>query len=109
MSKLLRLPLTLVAVLAALLFLPGIAFGDPPPTAEQCAETPSLDGCTAAEAGGDVVDESAPVDEVIELPGAETSPPPGDEQTQLEDTQSQSDDPPAGPVARNAGTSPQLA
>jgi hypothetical protein len=52
MSKLLRLPLTFLAVLAALFFLPGVAFGDPPPTAQECAETPELEGCTAE--GGDV-------------------------------------------------------
>jgi hypothetical protein len=109
MSRLLRLPLTFFAVLAALFFLPGVAFGDPlAPTTEECAADPSLPGCLPA-GGGDVVEESGPLDEVADPPGAETSPPPADEQTQPQDTQSQSDGPPAGPVARTAGTSPQLA
>jgi hypothetical protein len=50
MSKLLRLPLTLIAVLAALLFLPGVASGDPlvdcaaQPTAPECADAGGGDG-----------------------------------------------------------------
>jgi hypothetical protein len=44
MSKLLRLPLTLLAVLASLFFLPGVASATSP-TPEQCAADASLDGC----------------------------------------------------------------
>src|SRR4051794_12136273 len=79
MSKLLRLPLTLVAVLAALLFLPGVAFGDPPPTAEQCAENPSLDGCTVA--GGDEGSAAAGDDLGARTGGTET----GEAQAALEE------------------------
>src|SRR5690349_8649271 len=57
MSKLLRLPLTLLAVLAAMLFLPGIAWGDPlTPSAAQCAASPGLEGCAPAQ-GGTTVEE----------------------------------------------------
>src|SRR4051812_11007774 len=67
MSKLLRLPLTLLAVLAALFFLPSIAFGAPPPTPEQCAADATLDGCTAPtdSAGGHGATGSA---EVVQPP-----------------------------------------
>jgi hypothetical protein len=106
MSKLLRLPLTLLAVLAALFFLPGVAFGDPlAPTAEECAADPSMTGCLP-DGGGDVVEESGPLDEVTDPPGDEMSPPPAGEETQSEEEQSESDDPPgagspaAGPAAR---------
>ena len=44
MSKLLRLPLTLLAVLAALLFLPGTAWGNTPSAAE-CASASPPDSC----------------------------------------------------------------
>src|SRR6478735_1473535 len=51
MSKLLRLPLTLLAVLAALLYLPGIASaGDQdPPSTTACA--PLAEGCTTGGTG----------------------------------------------------------
>jgi hypothetical protein len=64
MSKLLRLPLTLLAVLAALFFLPGIAWGDP----VDCAATPTPAGCSVS--GGDTAggDRSANT-----LPGAGTA------------------------------------
>jgi hypothetical protein len=53
MSKLLRLPLTLLAVLAAMLFLPGIAWGDPlTPPAMDCAANAGLAGCDST-GGGD--------------------------------------------------------
>src|SRR4051794_17999876 len=55
MSTLLRLPLTMLAVLAALFFLPGVAFGGTPPTAEQCAADPTLPD-RPAPVGGDVAD-----------------------------------------------------
>ena len=44
MSKLLRLPLAVLAVLAAMLFLPGLAWADTP-TAEQCASATPPEGC----------------------------------------------------------------
>jgi hypothetical protein len=47
MSKLLRLPLTLLAVLAALFFLPGIAWGDP----ADCATDPVPATCTQSGGG----------------------------------------------------------
>ena len=101
MSKLLRLPLTLLAVLAALLFLPGIAAGDPlTPSAEECAADSTLEGCSAG--AGEVVDNSGPVDEVTDPPGDEATPPPGGEESPGGgETQSQTDDPPTGgPAAR---------
>jgi hypothetical protein len=60
MSKLLRLPLTLLAVLAALFYLPGVASaGDPePPSAAACADDPSAADCTPA--GGDTVVQPLP-------------------------------------------------
>lgn len=52
MSKLLRLPLTLLAVLAAVLFLPGMAWGLPStPSAAECADNAALEGCTTLPAG----------------------------------------------------------
>src|SRR3954471_24397788 len=59
MSTLLRLPLTVLAVLAALFFLPGVAFGGTPPTAEQCAADPPLTDCPAP-VRGDVADGTGP-------------------------------------------------
>jgi hypothetical protein len=74
MSKLLRLPLTLLAVLAALFFLPGIASADPlEPTAEECTGDPTLDGCTAP-APGDVANDAGQpegsADQPEDLPAA---------------------------------------
>src|SRR6476469_588391 len=65
MYKLLRLPLTMLAVLAAVLFLPGMAWGVPStPSAAECADNAALDGCTAAPAG-----DPSPQDATNGLPG----------------------------------------
>src|SRR3954470_1698933 len=80
MSTLLRLPLTMLAVLAALFFLPGVAFGGTPPTAEQCAADPTLTDCpapvggdvadgTGQPTGGDVADGTGQPTGVVEQPG----------------------------------------
>jgi hypothetical protein len=104
MSKLLRLPLTLLAVLAALFFLPGIAWGDPTePSAEECASATPPDGCTPP-VGGKAVGSSdpagavaGPADDVVPPLLPESKTPPQNEQS-----------PSGGGTARDAGTSPQL-
>jgi|tagenome__1003787_1003787.scaffolds.fasta_scaffold20936779_2 hypothetical protein len=101
MSTFLRLPLTLLAVLAAVFFLPGVALGDPPPTAAQCAADPALAGC----------DETAPGDAVAPRTVGDQptdTPPAGQEGTGTTTGQQQPESPvapaaplpgtPAGPV-----------
>jgi len=72
MSKLLRLPLTLIAVLAALLFLPGVASGDPlvdcaaQPDAPECVDTGGGDGGLVIPA---LTDQPLPGSEEEEIPG----------------------------------------
>jgi hypothetical protein len=98
MSKILRLPLTLLAVLAALLFLPGIASGDTlPPSAGECEAHPALAGCTQPASGG-VVEETLTGDQVVDPPAE-----PAQEQADDESTPPQNEQSPSGPAARNAG------
>ena len=70
MSKLLRLPLTLLAVLAALLFLPGVASGDP--LTVDCTADPTASECVDGGDGGLVIpaltDQTLPGSEE-EIPG----------------------------------------
>jgi hypothetical protein len=122
MSKLLRLPLTLLAVLAAVFFLPGIAFGDPPPTTEQCAAEPTLEGCPATPAG-EVVDPAPvggevvgtppgdgaqqPVEQPVEQPEEDAATPPKTEDTPSLNGQTPAGGgltPPAGGTTRDVGT-----
>jgi hypothetical protein len=94
MSKLLRLPLTLLAVLAALFFLPGIAWGDP----SDCTD-PTAAGCTPP-AGTDAVQPTVPENPIVagsQQPAGENPTPPQDEQPT-----------PPGSVARTSGTLAQL-
>jgi hypothetical protein len=99
MSKLLRLPLTLLAVLAALFFLPGIAWGDPP----DCAADPTATGCTQSE-GSDVVQGTVPDDQTVQAPVVLPQPPADTKATPLQTQQT-----PAGDAAaRDAGTLAQL-
>src|SRR4051812_3452024 len=86
MSTLLRLPLTVLAVLAALFFLPGVAFGGTPPTAEQCAADPTLTDCPAP-VGGDVADGTGRPTGVVQQP--QDVPAAGHEQTGGTTTQPQ--------------------
>src|SRR4051812_9290801 len=72
MSKLLRLPFALLAVLALFLLTPLSASADPPdtPTAQQCADAPDLAGCGTSQGddAGAAGDLTAPTDEVVPPP-----------------------------------------
>jgi hypothetical protein len=68
MSKFVRLPLTVLAVLAALLFLPGVASGDTLPTSPtDCTSDPAPPDCTQPDGGG-AVDQSLPGSKVVDPP-----------------------------------------
>jgi hypothetical protein len=105
MSKLLRLPLTLLAVLAALFFLPGVAFGETQPTAEPCAAESTAPECAGGAGSATVGDSLVPGDltgQTGNLPAA------GTEGTGTSTGQEAGDAPQGdvAPTGRLAGTSP---
>jgi hypothetical protein len=104
MSKLLRLPLTLIAVLAALFFLPGIAWGDPTtPTAEECASATPPDGCTTSSDSG-TAEKPAPAPPAVDPPVVLPQQP-----SYQYRTPAQNVPPSGGAAAQDAGRASQLA
>src|SRR5690348_2783591 len=64
MSKLLRLPLTLLAVLAALLMLPGVASADGP-SAAYCAAQPQRMACQQPGTDSTMTEGGTPLSNVV--------------------------------------------